>query len=394
MWNLRDILSILFKRKVVIIAFFLAVCVGTFVVLKVTAPNYEATAKLLLKVGREDIYVPALPSETLTRPMMSLIREEQLNSEAEIITSEYLVEKLVDEMGVDGIYPSMLVTHPWYTPKGMMQAAISAYRALEGFFIPLSTNLTPEQRAMKRLLKKDIVAEGTGSSNVIAVTVRNKIPDLAAKTANSLVDLYLSERGRIHAADGGSVFEQQMRENEKRLDEAQRKLQDFREENGLTDVANGREDSLQRIAEIRSVITDLKSKPSEAKRLVTWQAELKKVEGQLHTLGDVGLQYVRLQQDVDVLTSSRKVFLEKLEEYRINEALNSARIGNVTVISQAVPPTAPSNRKLWLILAAMLFAGLAGGVGLAFLFELMDDTLETNYDVKKRLGVPVLGKIA
>lgn len=394
MWNLRDILSLFFKRKWIVLTFFVTVVVGAFLVMKSMPPTYAAHTKMLVKVGREDIYVPALPStEAVSRPMMSLIREEQLNSEVEIITSEHLVQMLVEQLSPTGIYPSMFIEHPWYTPKGIMQGAINLYQAIDGYFAPLSANLTAEQRAMKRLLDKDLVAVGTGDSNVIMVTVRNKIPELAAKTANALTDLYLRERGRIHSGAEGSVFAQQMQENEARLDEAQDALQQFREKHSLTDVSAQRDALLKRVTEVRSIIIDLRSQPSAALRLKKWQEELNHLEAQLKTLNHMELEFTRLLQDVEILTESRKVFMEKLEEYRINEALNSAVAGNVSVISKAVVPLSPVSPKLWMILLGVLVVGLFGGLGLAFLVEFFDDTLETDRDVEKYLKLRVLGKV-
>lgn len=393
MWNLRDILSILFKRKLIIIVFFLTVSIGTLSVLKVMPPSYAATAKVLVKVGREDIYVPALPTESFTRPMMSIIREEQLNSEVEIIKSEYMIDMLINELEPTGIYPSMFVVHPWYTPKGVMQSLINLYKAIDGYFAPFSANLSPEQRVMKRLMNKDLSIEGTGDSNVIDITVYNKIPDYAANTANALLDLYLKERGRIHSNSEGAVFAEQMQENEDRLEEAQAKLQTFRESYDLQDVGQEREAMLQRVGDVRTIIIDLKGQPSAAQRLQKWEGELEQLETQLETLNEMELEYSRLVQDVEVLKQNRKIFLEKLEEQRINEALNKAKVGNVSVISRAVPPTTPASPKLWMILAAILAVGLTGGVALAFVIEFLDDTLETDRDVTKHLQIPVLGKI-
>ena len=392
-FSIRDVLSLIFKRKWVILVFFLSMLTGVFLALKLVAPTYAATAKILVKVGREDIYVPALPTSAVTRPMISLIREEQLNSEVEILTSESLAEKLIEAVSPEGIYPAMFVKHPWYTPKGVMQGLIGLYKALDGYFAPLTADLSKEQRVMKRLLKKDLKVEGTGDSNVIAVTVYNKIPDLAAQTANNLVDLYLTERGRIHSGMGGDIFEQQLQDIENRLEESQYKLQNFRESNDLMDAGDERATLLQRISDIRSTIVSLQADPAAARRLSKWRHELKQVEGQLETLSNQELEYVRLMQDVEVLKKSRKLYLEKLEEQRINTALSNARIGNVSVISNAVPPSSPVTPKLWMLLAAALFVGLAGGVGLAVLLEFLDDTLETDQDVKKHLGLPVLGKI-
>ena len=56
----RDVLNVLFRRKFVILIFFLATLGGGFAGLKLIAPTYEATARLLVRIGSEDIYMPAV----------------------------------------------------------------------------------------------------------------------------------------------------------------------------------------------------------------------------------------------------------------------------------------------------------------------------------------------
>ena len=57
----RDFLHVFFKRKIPILLFFgVTVCVvaiGSFM----QKPRYEATAQILVKMGRENIYVPTNP---------------------------------------------------------------------------------------------------------------------------------------------------------------------------------------------------------------------------------------------------------------------------------------------------------------------------------------------
>ncbi len=325
MLSIRDILLILFKRKAVIIGFFLALCLVSFTILKVVPPTYTATSKILIKIGREDVYTPSVTTDAFVSPLISSAREEQLNSEVQIITSEALISKLVDKMGPEGIYPGMLKVHPFYTPKGVVQRVMWMYKYFESIFVPLSAHLTPEQKALKRFSRKDLKVLGTGNSNVIAISVSGKIPDLVAQVNNELVDLYLTERSLIHDDSEGAIFQTQMEDIEARLQEAQ------------------------------------------AERRI---------------------------QDVEVLKKSRKYYLEKIEEHKINAALKQAQIGNVTIISRALPPTSPSSPKFWMVLLAMLGVGIVGGIGLAFLVELIDDTIETDSDVKKHLGLQVIGKIS
>lgn len=393
MLTLRDLLNIIFKRKYVILMFFLAALAGGFVGLKLFAPTYAATSKLMLKIGREDIYVPVVSGTTMNTPLWPMAREEQLNSEIQILTADELLRTLVEKMTPQGLYPSMFVRHPWYTPRGLIQRLLDAYAGLDAYFAPLSANPTPEQRALKRLSRKDLQVKGTGDSHVFDVTVYNKIPDIASRTANTLVDLYLDARGRIHADAQGSIFQAELADIESRLTKAQDDLRQFREAHGLVDVEQEREQLLKRVAEIRSVIVDLESRPAEARRAGKWHAELKDVETALGTLSTIELDYVRKVQDVDVLKKSREMYLDRLEEFRIDTAMTNARVGNVSVISRAVTPVGPVSPKLWLVLIAVLVVGLGGGLGLAFLLELFDDTLETERDIEKCLDAPVLAQI-
>ena len=58
--SLRDILLVVFKRKGVILLFFSATfCIVTIGTL-VAQPTYEATSQILVKIGRENIYVPPI----------------------------------------------------------------------------------------------------------------------------------------------------------------------------------------------------------------------------------------------------------------------------------------------------------------------------------------------
>lgn len=394
MFTLRDVLFVFFKRKYVILFFFLTVIAGGFIALRLTAPTYAATAKVLVKVGREDVYVPAIPGDSvMTVPMMSLIREQQLNSEIQIITSDILVEKLVQTMTPQGLYPSMFVVHPWYTPKGFIQSLIGLYNWLQDYFAPLSADPTPEQRAIKRFASKDLFVKGTGDSNVIDITVYSKIPSVAEKAANATLDLYMDERSKVHANEEGSIFENQLRDIENRLSAAQTALLAFRKQNSLTDVDEERTQLLKRVAEIRSMIVSMESSPADARKLSGWKTELRTVEGKLGDLSALELDYVRKVQDVEVLRKSREMYLQKLEEYRIDSALSQARIGNVSVISRAALPSSPVSPKLWLVLIAMLAVGIGGGIGLAFLIEFIDDSLENDRDVRNCLDLPVLAKV-
>lgn len=394
MLSIRDILSIIFKRKMIILCFFATLCISAFLFLKFVPATYTASSRILIKLGREDIYTPSVTSDVMVSPLMDIARQQQLNSEVEILKSDNLAIKLVEERGAEGVYPGMLTVHPWYTPKGVLQRLVNVYNAFQGFFIPLTKDLSPEQRATKRFLRKDLEVAGTGESNVIEVKVSSKHPQLAADINNDLVSLYLKERSQIHNDPEGRVFQSQLDSLEERLATAQNELDTYRKDNDVVDVAAERKTLLEREAEIRTTIVSLQGRASERQRLNKWYAELDKVEGKLATLSEDELEYSRLVQNVEVLEKSRKLYLEKLEELKINQAMADAEVGNAVVISKAVAPTSPSSPKFWMVLVALFVVGIFGGIGLAIVIDLLDDTIETDSDVQIYLRLPVLAKIS
>jgi uncharacterized protein involved in exopolysaccharide biosynthesis len=80
-------LYLIFKRKTQILTFFLVTVVTVAVGTLLTTPTYEAESQILVKIGRENLYVPTVPANTNASPVLNLNREEQINSEVEILTS-------------------------------------------------------------------------------------------------------------------------------------------------------------------------------------------------------------------------------------------------------------------------------------------------------------------
>ena len=71
-------------------------------------------------------------------------------------------------------------------------------------------------------------------------------------------------------------------------------------------------------------------------------------------------------------------------------------VDNVSILSKADFEGTPSpvNPNPVLNMAIAFVVGLMVGVGLAFLLEYLDNTIKTEEDIEKVLGVPVLGTIA
>lgn len=92
---------------------------------------------------------------------------------------------------------------------------------------------------------------------------------------------------------------------------------------------------------------------------------------------------------------NKKTLLDSLlrreSETGVEARLKGLRTSNIRVVDRARVPVRPSspNKKRNLLLALIL--GLGGGVALAFLFDVLDNSVKTSEDVERYSGLPTLG---
>lgn len=126
----------------------------------------------------------------------------------------------------------------------------------------------------------------------------------------------------------------------------------------------------------------------EAIRAAAAEVE-KRLEVARKELLDLGLED-DAAAEVAIANSNYSTLAAKLEELRINENLEtgSGRVINVAVASsEPVSPLPLRNTALGLVV------GLVVGLGVAFLYEYLDNSIKSSDEVEKLLGVPVLGTV-
>ncbi|PYM04134.1 MAG: hypothetical protein DMD82_15295 [Candidatus Rokuibacteriota bacterium] len=101
-------------------------------------------------------------------------------------------------------------------------------------------------------------------------------------------------------------------------------------------------------------------------------------------------EYNLLRRDVDTSRDLYSSLLGRLRETQISAALFTS---NIYVVDRAEIPGAPSYpRKARSLLVACVI-GLAGGVGLAFLFEYLDTNIKDAKEAEAVLHVPIVGLV-
>jgi capsular exopolysaccharide synthesis family protein len=97
-----------------------------------------------------------------------------------------------------------------------------------------------------------------------------------------------------------------------------------------------------------------------------------------------------LERRVAAAQSTYELLLQKLQEARVAENQN---VGNARIISNATVPESPNGSKKKLILVGGGVAGLMLGVALAFIVDLIDQSVKTVKEAKQLFGYTLLGVI-
>jgi uncharacterized protein involved in exopolysaccharide biosynthesis len=130
----------------------------------------------------------------------------------------------------------------------------------------------------------------------------------------------------------------------------------------------------------------------EAKASVI-KSQLGGARSEIAELNHTEVMMVGLQRELSLLDSKYRKYSENLEQARIDQALLTNKISNISVVQDpTTSPEAVRPRKA-LNIALGFFLGIFGGIGLAFFSEYFDHSLKTPRDVEEKLNLPTLASI-
>jgi uncharacterized protein involved in exopolysaccharide biosynthesis len=297
--QIRTILYVVKKHKWKIFTLFLSTVITVAVGSLMATPIYRASSRLLVKPGREDVYV----SPTGSSPsVIDYSREsEKLNSEIAILKSLSLVINLVDRVGVSRLfdYPDRSLKGKLFkeTKKGEIPPVEAAYKAVVG----------------------SLEASAVPRSNVIEVAFEWPDPIIAARVVNTLVELYLDHHLKVHTnPQTYYLLEKQAKKWEEGLTNSEKALEAFKTRHSITSLSQQRTILLGRLSEAEAEKRKAEGEIRENSELVaSLEAQLSKLE-----------QNVPLQETVNKTSATiaaLKAKLVELELQGLKEEINRVK---------------------------------------------------------------------
>ncbi len=148
---------------------------------------------------------------------------------------------------------------------------------------------------------------------------------------------------------------------------------------------------IRRTGEVAKIVEGINSEYQEAQgKEDQLQAEMNRQRAETLNLNDAAAQYAILQRDVDTNHQLYNAILTRLKDVSISDNVQAT---NVSVINSAEIPTVPALPKKSRDMALATVIGLAGGIGLAFVLEFLDNTLKNPEEAENYLRLPNLGVV-
>ncbi len=307
--SLRDFLSTLFKRKKLVIVLFMVGVIGVTAGVYLWPKTYEATAKILVKLGRENISISTLSESAQSKVMTSLqVRIEDINSEVEILRNRNLVEQLIKKLGMDFLVPKG--PRKWY--QKIKDDLITGIKELL-YYLKLTKRLTPYEQLVLGVTK-NLMVEQIPRSDIILVTFHWGDPEIARQAVETLIELFLESHIEIHKTSEDFTFlQQQVNLTGGRLEELEARLEELKQDEGIVSYMDQQRLLLKNRADLET------AKKLVETELVGARSEIEEFAKELDTESEV----VQIDSQFD-----RNPILDPLKTKLLNLELEKAKLEN------------------------------------------------------------------
>ncbi len=500
--NLDWLILIAVKNWRRILQVTLVLLLGTFAALPFIPQQYQISASLLVKLGREQ--QPEAVSGT-GPGVLPVKRSEDVTSEIEIIRSQALIEELVRSFGVEYFLARPAPVTFWQHVRAGARVVADAVKSAGSWLLVtfgLEKRMTPFEKVVAKI-GGAIQAEAVKRTDVVEVKLLAANSVSGMQIMERLIELYLAEHIRAHQTRGAKEFlVERVRALQVDLARIEEDKREFGRRNGIWDLDEQRKAMLQqqravRVAlaataeeigraesevrhaegvlrgavkekrttrvqqanpaatamqmrlnerranlerlkvtygtasyqvreeelEIRKLESMLQGSSSSITATETYQIsegyletektmmerkrrlaglaaqetkqrdELRVADEELVRLDGLSEHWRKLVREFQLAEQGYSLYARRLEESRISEALDSAKISNVSVIARPSASIQPAKPQPKLLLGGALGAGLLGTFGFFLLRDAVRPAIHRRERVVEILGAPVLMRI-
>lgn len=251
------------------------------------------------------------------------------------------------------------------------------------------------------------VADKGKDTGVLGLNYTGEDPILIKKILSSISHNYLQqnvERKSEEAAKSLKFLEQQLPQVRSQLDEAENKLNAYREEKDSVDLSLEAKSLLDTVVGVESQLNQLTLREAEISQLYTkdhpayrslmdkrktLEGERDKLNKRISAMPATQQEILRFSRDVQAGQEIYMALLNKQQELSINKA---STIGNVRIVDDAVTLQKPIEPKRFLLVFLVTIIGGFFSAGIVFLKVMLHRALQ-NPNQLEEIGINVYASI-
>jgi len=232
-------------------------------------------------------------------------------------------------------------------------------------------------QAVSDLQGRISVTELGRDSRIIKISLEGRDPEQITDVVNSIAETYLRQNVEAQSQQAGrrlEILERQLPEIRDAVDDAELRLNKYREENLALDLGVEARGLLEQVIEVERQKSEFQLKRAELSQTYTPEHPfLLAIDEQMHSLDmakraleveiealpDAQREMLILTRDVGVNTALYMEFLNNAQELRLME---SGAVGNIRIIDKAVVPVEAVKPQVLLVLIAAFILGLMIGI--------------------------------
>jgi len=115
--------------------------------------------------------------------------------------------------------------------------------------------------------------------------------------------------------------------------------------------------------------------------------------GRLNSIAAVEMRFIELERQFKLNEENYQLYVRKMEESRISNAMDTEKIANLSVVEPASVPITPTRPRILLNIAVSVLLGGLLSLLVMVTADRLSHTFGKTEDIEKRLGVPVLASI-
>lgn len=276
--DLNGVVAALGRNKRLITKATLGTAAAGLLFCLVSSPRYMAEARLLVE-NQESYFTSASPEGARDGEMTQSLDPEAINSQIQLLTSRDLARRAVQKLSLKG--------NPEFDPESSFLAGLMRPLALFGLG-GARTDAPPDDRLINKFIDH-LTVMSPSKTRVLQVEFSSRDPDLAARAANVVVDLYIDMKSQAKREDAhlaAQSLKPLIASLEARVSEADAKVEAFRARTGLYESSENKSVPTQQLGEIATRLSEARAMQSDLEAKARGLRDLLK-QGRLADAGDI-----------------------------------------------------------------------------------------------------------